>query len=916
MEMASSNDAPMSRFGVLGPLEVWGEGGPVSLGGPQQVATLSLLLLHRNTAVSIERALDAIWGEDPPAQAVATLRIYVSRIRKLLGDQLGSLPVSLETTSGGYKLVVDPGLVDADQFEKLVYEGRRAAKERAAAEARTQLSAALRLPRGRAYPELEDDDHARSEGARLAELELIAIEELTDVRLTLGEHDDLVAELRGLVAHHPLRERLWGHLMLAEYRSGQQSAALRTYRRAAEILVEELGVDPTPELQQLEDWILVQDERLDLWRSRPTLLPTYATSFVGRQDDMDRLGELLATGRLLTITGTAGVGKTRLAAELGRRLSEEAQVRVWWVDLSTAATPGDVYAAAFRGLSIRQVPGVDDEQLVAARVRDEQGVLIVDDCGSITNAVSLVSIVLEHGANVRVITTSQRPLHLGAEVVYRLEPLEVPPVDIEAIDAAYEYDALRLLIARTPMGTGRHAWNAEEAASASELVRRLDGIPLAIELAAGVLPTLSIDDLVSELDRHVDILSGGDPGGTARHRTLRTAVGWSIGRLSPTMLDALRRATVFAYSFDLEAADAVFAPGPDSPAATLTELVNRSLVSVDTAPSHTRFRLLATVAMVVGADRPETLMNDATSRHREHFRQRAEQVWVEMVGPDLGMWLERTRLDHTDYLAVIRSSLTDDPETALLIASAISLFWFRIGYLRESRVLLSDALDAAGPNSRWRARGLAGLARLVMAEGSADRHQIVDEAEFSSRTAEDPIVRAHVLDCLVRSKIERGEIEEAARTAQHLFEFASLIPSPEGLAVAHHDLGTVLFSKGDFDSAWEHLVIAREKYRDFRRDLDAGWVLVALADVALARGAVDDAQLLADAAIADFRARADHRGVSASLTLSGRSWLALGEEARALAVLNEAVELAQRWSYRAEAEQAEQALATARSASR
>ena len=322
----------MLEFGILGPLEVRADGRAVQLGGARPRAVFAMLALHANQPVSAERLALALWGEDVPPSAVKTVQVYVARLRKALGD-----PNVLVTTPAGYRLRVRPGELDADRFERLVADGREALADGRAEHAAARLREALELWRGPPLAEVASAPFAPAEIARLEEQRLAAVELRVEADLAAGRHAELVGELQQLTSQHPWRERLHAQRMLALYRSGRQADALEAYRHAREVLVEQLGIEPGPELHDLHEAILAHDPGID---APPTTrsgaaaardapgdgqLPVPPNATIGREHDLADLTERLRASsvRLVTLTGPGGVGKTRLALEAARSVEEE-----------------------------------------------------------------------------------------------------------------------------------------------------------------------------------------------------------------------------------------------------------------------------------------------------------------------------------------------------------------------------------------------------------------------------------------------------------------------------------------------------------------------------------------------------------------------------------------------------------------
>ena len=411
----------MIRYGLLGPVAAWRDGREADLGSPQQRALFALLLLHRNQTVSTDRMTDVLWPTDVPANAVAVLRTYVNRLRAGPVE-----PGALLTRPGGYQLRVADGEVDSDRLEALLTAAREELERGGAAAAESSLNQALALVRGPALPELPDYDGAAVERSRLDELRAAVAEELVEARLVQGDHRELVPALRAAVAATPLRERIWGQLMVALYRGGRQAEALEAYREAYRTLAE-LGLagraaaarartdDPAPGHSPRRS-------------SEPRPRSAALRHEPGRAGtELDAVEDDVRAGRLVSLVGPAGAGKTRLAAETAGRAGPWLGSRVWWVDLG-AVGPGRVVAATSRALAAPQLPGRAPVDGIIARLGDSPGLLVLDNCEHvIEEAAALATRLLEEGAYVRILATSREALRLGEERVHRLAGLDAEP---------------------------------------------------------------------------------------------------------------------------------------------------------------------------------------------------------------------------------------------------------------------------------------------------------------------------------------------------------------------------------------------------------------------------------------------------------------------------------------------------------
>ena len=442
------------RYGVLGPLALWGEAGPVVVSGRKPRAVLAMLLLHANRTVSTDRLLDGVWG-DEGAGRLPSLQVYVSTLRRLLETQCHA-PGVLVTAPPGYRLDVAPDDLDSARFERLAEQGRAALAQGAHEQARAVLGEALALWRGPALEDLADEDFAQPELVRLEELRVATVEDRVEADLALGRHAELAAELDGLVGLHPVRERLWAQLMIALYRSGRQADALRTYGRARAMLVEDFGIDPGPVLRELERSVLAQDPLLAAPAlAAPTApadaLPRPVTPLLGRAGEVERVLARLREPhlRLLTLTGPGGTGKTRLAIEVARRLEPEFAGAVWFVRLDA------ITDAALVGPAVARALGADDGAAadavaMAAAVGTRAGLLVLDNFEHVLPAAPEIAAVLAAAPQLTVLVTSRAPLHLSGEHEQPLAPLSLPdPDDLPTtVAGAAEFGALELFLAR------------------------------------------------------------------------------------------------------------------------------------------------------------------------------------------------------------------------------------------------------------------------------------------------------------------------------------------------------------------------------------------------------------------------------------------------------------------------------------
>ncbi|MEU5663818.1 AfsR/SARP family transcriptional regulator [Streptomyces longwoodensis] len=749
-------------IGVLGPLVVRGPaGGVVEVPGARLRGLLVALALRPGQVVAKGALVDWIWGEHPPADAVNALQRLVSRLRKLLPDGL------VEGRPDGYRLLLEPDTVDAVRFERLL-GAARSARDDLPARARL-LREALDLWRGTALQDvgLPDSDACDAAAVRLDALRLAAREESYDAELALGRGPELVPELTDLVAAHPVRERLVAALVRALAAAGRDNEALLVYQRAREALADTLGADPSPRLAALHVALLrgelaarpEEPERAHRGESLPrhpsarhpsaphpehptptprdlprTNLRAELTSFVGRDDDLAALRALVAGHRLTTVIGPGGSGKTRLATETARNLLGELPDGAWLVELAAlapAATDGDVARAALTGLGLRDAllggPSHAEplDRLVAA-VRDREALLVLDNCEHVVEAAALFAHrVLGECRRLRILATSREPLGITGEALWQAEPLALPPEDTDP-DSMDASPAVRLLRDRAAAVRRDLTADAGTRAALARICRALDGMPLAIELAAARLRTMSPEQLASRLDDRFRLLTGGSRTALPRHRTLRAVVDWSWELLGEAERAVLRRLSVFAGPVGLDAAEAVCAGGPvaaDEVLELLTALTEKSLLTAEGGAAP-RYRMLGTIKEYAGHRLAETGEAERTRRaHLAHFTHLAETAEPHLRRAGQLAWLARLSAGHDDIAAALRGALAaGEAQEAMRLAAGAGWYWWLSGHKAEGVELLTAAATAPGPaDDEVRAMTYA-LVVLFVSGGRGDEH--------------------------------------------------------------------------------------------------------------------------------------------------------------------------------------------------
>ncbi|WP_084960037.1 BTAD domain-containing putative transcriptional regulator [Thermoactinospora rubra] len=785
------------RFGVLGPLEVWGDDGrPVRIPEAKVRALLADLLAAQGRPVSADRLIDDLWGERPPAKPAAALRVKVSQLRKVLEEAEPGGRRLLVFRAAGYELAAE---TDADRFLELAARARRSDDPRIRA---GLFADALALWRGPAYADFRDEEFARPVVARLEEEQLVVLEEQAEARLELGEHAVLAAELADPVAAHPLRERLRAAHIRALYRAGRQSEALAAYADLRDRLRDELGVDPSPELVALHQAILVQDPALAPAGRPRTNLPVPLTELIGRDAAVAEVRALLRANRLVTLTGAGGVGKTRLALETASGLEGDFPDGIWLVELAAvdrASEMGVLHALA-AALHLRDdAIGAQRGAAKSCRVMDALSgkhlLLVLDNCEHVVEPVAeLVEPLLRWAPKVRVLATSQEPLNLTGEVLWPVPPLDVPETSAD-VAALRRSSAVRLLLARAP-GLVLDEGNAEAVAA---ICQRLDGIPLALELAASRLRALGPRQLLERLDDRFRLLAAGKRDAPARQQTLRAMIDWSWELLSEPERVVLRRLAVHADSCSLEAAEAV-CPGDGVAEGDvldlLARLVDRSLVVM---VSGGRYRLLESVAAYCVERLAEAgELEEVRRRHLTYFTALAERADIALRGHGQREWLSLLDAESPNIRAAIENAATAGD--AVRLANAMGWYWTLRGRFEEGRQAIEAALARPGsvaPSPH--AEATVWRAGLILQFNGCDR--AVQEALPVLDKISDPVRQARMRWYLAYSLWGQGDLGPGETLARQALAGAEAAGDRWGVAAALSSLAAAASTRGDLAEA-------------------------------------------------------------------------------------------------------------------
>ena len=755
---------------LLGAFEVIDDdGNPIALPSAKQRALLAILALNAGRVVATERLVDQLWGDDAPRDAANALQAHVSKLRRTMGG-----PELLETRPPGYVLNLDPSQVDVARFEGLVAAGRDASDDppRAAAllvEAEAQW-------RGAALADFAYEEWAQPLLARLTDLRLAAIEDRVQAELSSGADTSLISDLDALVSEHPLRERLRGQLMIALYRAGRQADALRVFQEGRLILGEQLGLEPGPELRRLEAAVLAQDESLNansvsaIARSapRPRRLPVPLTDLIGREGELRELTAIVAEQRLVTLVGPGGAGKTRLALDLARAEGARLEDGAVLVELAPVGDPDDVANAIATALE------APDGGSLADAIRDRELLLVLDNCEHVIDAAATqAEMLLQHCTRLRIIATSREALRVPGETAWPVPPL--------APD-----DAVELFVQRARAVDPTFHADAEQLATIAEVCARLDGLPLAIELAAARTRSYPLAQIAGRLDDRFRLLTGGSRTALPRQQTLRAVVDWSYDLLFDAERRVFERLSVLPGGATLDAAEAVCADDNvpvEEIADVLGALVDKSLIALDLSLAQPRYRMLQTLAQY-GRERLVERGDAEATRQRmaRHFDELCKRSAAALGGDRQREWLLAVSDEHDNLRSVLEWAI-DTGNAQLSVSIAESVGWQRwvAGAAAEGCRWIDEALAVDGEvEPITKANAYVWRAYLgYLAGDSTNTEYQFDEAMRLYRAAD--AVESRALALLVRAQTTLAKTDLAraeSQVAEACALYESIPPTP------------------------------------------------------------------------------------------------------------------------------------------
>jgi predicted ATPase/DNA-binding SARP family transcriptional activator len=911
------------RVRILGPVELTDVQGRIAeLRGARLRVLLTRLAIDVGRSIQAERLAEDLWPRDRPADAGNALQALVSRLRQAAGREV------ISYQSGSYRLALDPGEVDFCVFERQVSTGRAAVGRGDTAGGAASLREALALWRGDALADAADLPFAVGPASRLEEARLAATEDAIDAELELGRGQQLVAETSELAAANPLRERLRGQHMRALYAAGRQADALQAYEDTRHTLADRLGVDPSPALAAVHLAILRGETEAADPAPRPGQLmppgspnsgnlPARLTSFVGRDEELRALGKELGEARLVTLTGPGGAGKTRLAIEAAVRLADQMPDGAWFIPLAPVRDALDVPQAVLAVVGMPEPMRMDavyapqlDRLTDALSAR--QLLLVLDNCEHVVDEVArLAERVLAAAPGIQIIATSREPLAITGETLCPVPALPLPPDQATAAESM-GYAAVRLLVDRAAAVRPGFAVDDSNVADVVRICRALDGMPLAIELAAARLRVLTPAQVAERLDDRFRLLAVGSRTSLPRHQTLRAVVDWSWELLDETERLVLRRLSVFSGGATPAAAEQVCA-FDGSPAAefidVIASLVDKSLVTA-TGDREVRYGLLETVRAYAAERLAAAGEREAVGRaHAGYFVALAERAEPLLRTRDQVPWMDRLSAEHDNCSAALRHAIdTGDATLGLRMVAALTWFWILRDYDKEAAQWAGEVSKIAGDNVPPGLADAYAICRIVafigkMSPRAGEERRTLD-GESAAQGAERLATEVQRLSSLVPSDARHpvlmligpmsalftGDELAARRTLASLAEQSDPWVRGIGAALSGH----LAINDGDVDAAAHCLAAADAAFREIGDRFGLVMTLGGLADVALAR----DDPAAAVAALEEARSYAADglSGNWSEMTLMplGKAKAALGDLDGARAALERGVEWAGR----------------------
>jgi predicted ATPase/DNA-binding SARP family transcriptional activator/Tfp pilus assembly protein PilF len=847
------------------------------LGKPKTL--FKIFITHPGRIFSQDELIELLWPEAPADRSAANLRKRISELRQVLEPKLarGSDSRYILTRPGGYCFNPHaPCTTDVGEFMQAWEAGQKLERAGQIAAAIQHYQTAAALVQGEYLAEDRYEEWAIALREKWSELLLALWARLADCHAHFREYESALKWTQRIVEAAPWREGAYRQKMLYHYLAGEQSEAVQTYHTCVQALQTHLGVEPAPQTRTLYEQIL-RRQVPELLRI-PHNLPQPLTSFIGRAQELRRVKQLLATTRLLTLTGAGGCGKTRLALHVATELLPEYPDGVWLVELAALSDPAHLPQQVATILGVREQPGRSLLETIAEHLRQQEMLIVLDNCEHLLHACAqLAQAVLQAAPKVHIVATSREALGVQGETIMQVPPLSVPSAGpLPPLKVLKDCESVSLFVERAAAVRLGFTLTKENAPAVVQICRRVEGIPLALELAAARVKVLSVDQIAARLDDSLRLLCAGRRTAPPRHQTLRATLDWSFRLLSDKEQTLVRRLSVFSGGFDLEAAEAVCAGRgitADSVFDLLTHLVDKSLVIAEEHEGQMRYRLLETVRQYAREKLAEAHEERSIrARHLDFYVTLMAQAWDAIGGEDEAVWLERLEREHDNLRAAMQWALeTERVEAALRLAKTLWVFWDVRGYRSEGRAWLKRVLaKAQGLRTELYARVLTGAGRLACAQGDYPEARSLFQQTleiFQELSDKRGIASSWVNLGLVASM--QGNHSEARAFYEQALALHRAIGNLYGVATALGNLGGVAWEQGEYATARafyeEELAIRRH----LREPEGIASSLSALGGLAQLEGDYDRAVALFEEGLALQRKLGNKAGIAYALSNLG-----------------------------------------------
>jgi len=786
---------------------------------------VKLLALSSGHRMHREQVMDILWPELGTRAAANNLRQVLHVARRVFDPDPSA--ASRYLSLKGEQLALCPGeqlWVDVEAFEGTAAAARRS-KDPAA------FRTAIELYSGELLPEDRYEEWAQTRREELRRLCLTLLIELASLYEVRGEHEPAVEELRRVIAEEPTLEEAHAGLMRLYALSGRRGEAMAQYGGLSEVLSTRLGAEPSAATRRLGDEIATGGLRSSHFAAiRPEEppeaskhnLPAPSSTFIGREREMVEVKRSLAMTRLLTLTGSGGSGKTRLALEVARDLVGLYPDGVWLVELASISEPALLVQVVANALRVRELPGRPVTETLVGALETKQMLLLLDNCEHLIDATAhLANTLLSSCPHLKILATSREPLGVAGEGVWRVPSLAVPHTDrLPTTGELTRYDAVRLFLDRTRLRLPDFELTQENAGVVARMCGRLEGIPLAIELATARMGTLAVEQVAGRLEDSLGLLTGGSRTAEPRQRTLRATLDWSHGLLSEPERKLFKNLSAFAGGFTLEAAEAV---GPGGLAEAdildlLSKLVDKSLVIAEESNGRwVRYRMLEPVKQYARERLEESEVSDATlRRHAAFFLALAEEAEPELKGTHQEKWLGRLEAEHDNFRAALSWAMEQgEAELRLGLGAALVEFWHLHTHHNEARRWLEDALAKGDGSPSARMKAFERACFLAWEQGDYERAVALgEEGLVLARRLEDSTSAAAILFNLGSVAMSRMEVERASALLEEAVAMCRASGDDWGLSQALFTLGIVAVFRRDHARATtlheESLALARK----------------------------------------------------------------------------------------------------------